>query len=40
MPAKTGIQEDGALACDNATWIPGLALLARNDDLLAFVILA
>jgi hypothetical protein len=31
MPAKAGIQENSALASGNASWIPGLALLARND---------
>ncbi len=31
MPAKAGIQKHKALACSSAFWIPGLALLARND---------
>ncbi len=39
MPAKlvpdsdpgAGIQEDSALASGYSSWIPGLALLARND---------
>ena len=31
MPAKAGIQEHTAQACDYTAWIPGLALLARND---------
>ncbi len=31
MPAKAGIQGDSALAFGYASWIPGLALLARND---------
>ncbi len=31
MPAKAGIQEHTALASGSASWIPGLALLARND---------
>jgi hypothetical protein len=31
MPAKAGIQEGSALASGYTSWIPGLALLARND---------
>jgi len=31
MPAKAGIQGELALACGYAAWIPGLALLGRND---------
>jgi hypothetical protein len=31
MPAQAGIQEHMALAAGEASWIPGLALLARND---------
>ena len=31
MPAKAGIQGDSALASGYTSWIPGLALLARND---------
>ncbi len=31
MSAKAGIQERYALACGKASWMPGLALLARND---------
>jgi hypothetical protein len=31
MPAQAGIQENSALVCGYASWIPGLALLARND---------
>ncbi len=31
MPAQTGIQELEALTGDFASWIPGLAALARND---------
>ena len=31
MPAKAGIQEHTARACDYTAWIPGLAVLARND---------
>jgi len=31
MPAQAGIQEHTAPASDYASWIPGLALLARND---------
>jgi len=31
MPAKAGIQGGSALASASASWIPGLALLARND---------
>ncbi len=31
MPAQAGIQEDPALARGYGSWIPGLALLARND---------
>ncbi|MBM4258053.1 MAG: hypothetical protein FJ147_19440 [Deltaproteobacteria bacterium] len=31
MPAKAGIQEHAALVCGLASWIPGLATLARND---------
>jgi hypothetical protein len=33
MPAQAGIQEKYALASYDASWIPGLALLARNDGL-------
>ncbi len=33
MPAQAGIQERTALACDETSWIPGLALLARNDGV-------
>ncbi len=38
MPAYAGIQEHMALASGDASWIPGLALLARNDGLGVFVI--
>ena len=31
MPAKAGIQENEVFAYGYAAWIPGLALLARND---------
>jgi hypothetical protein len=31
IPAKAGIQGGSALASGSASWIPGLALLARND---------
>ena len=31
MPAQAGIQEYAARAFGLASWIPGLALLARND---------
>ncbi len=31
MPARAGVQEDPVLASNSASWIPGLALLARND---------
>jgi len=31
MPAKAGIQEYEAFAWGYASWIPGLAVLARND---------
>ena len=31
MPAQAGIQGDSALASGYTAWIPGLALLARND---------
>jgi hypothetical protein len=31
IPAKAGIQRDSAPASTSASWIPGLALLARND---------
>ncbi len=31
MPAKAGIQEESALVSGYTSWIPGLALLARND---------
>jgi hypothetical protein len=31
MPAQAGIQEYPARASTFASWIPGLALLARND---------
>jgi len=31
MPAQAGIQGHIALAAGEASWIPGLALLARND---------
>jgi hypothetical protein len=31
MPAKAGIQGDLAFVSGYASWIPGLALLARND---------
>ena len=31
MPAKAGIQGDSARASGYTSWIPGLALLARND---------
>jgi hypothetical protein len=31
MPAEAGIQGHLALAARDAPWIPGLALLARND---------
>jgi hypothetical protein len=33
MPAKAGIQGKYALLRGYASWIPGLALLARNDEL-------
>jgi len=31
MPAQAGIQVHSARAMGEAAWIPGLALLARND---------
>jgi len=31
MPAQAGSQGDSALASGYTAWIPGLALLARND---------
>lgn len=31
MPAQAGIQGDSALASGYVSWIPGLALPARND---------
>ncbi len=31
MPAQAGIQEHTTWASGEASWIPGLALLARND---------
>jgi len=31
MPVHAGIQEHTAPASGSASWIPGLALLARND---------
>ena len=31
MPAKAGIQKESALVFCSASWIPGLAWLARND---------
>ncbi len=31
MPAKAGIQEDSVVASGYDSWIPGLAVLARND---------
>ena len=31
MPARAGNEEDRALASRYTSWIPGLALLARND---------
>jgi hypothetical protein len=31
MPAQAGIQEHLARAAHDPSWIPGLALLARND---------
>jgi hypothetical protein len=31
MPAQAGILGHMALAAGEASWIPGLALLARND---------
>jgi hypothetical protein len=31
MPAQAGIQDLQAEADGDAAWIPGLALLARND---------
>ncbi len=31
MPAQAGIQEDAVLTSSYASWIPGLAVLARND---------
>jgi hypothetical protein len=31
MPAQAGIQGDSARASGYTAWIPGLALLARND---------
>jgi len=31
MPAHTGIQAHTAPASGAASWIPGLAVLARND---------
>jgi hypothetical protein len=36
MPAKAGIQGDSALASGYTSWIPGLALLARNDVLAVY----
>ena len=32
MPANAGIQELHAEASSDASWIPGLAVLARNDN--------
>ncbi len=32
MPAQADIQEDAARASGYASWIPGLAVLARNDE--------
>ena len=37
MPAQAGIQGDSALASGFTAWIPGRALLARNDGLVVFV---
>jgi hypothetical protein len=31
IPAEAGIQAEEALASGDASWIPGLASLARND---------
>ncbi len=36
MPAKAGIQGDSALAFGYTSWIPGLALLARNDVAIGY----
>ena len=36
--AQTGIQESEWEAATGGAWIPGLALLARNDGLFVFVI--
>jgi hypothetical protein len=33
IPAQAGIQEESAAAYRYPAWIPGLALLARNDGV-------
>jgi len=38
MPAHAGIQAHTAQASGAASWIPGLALLARNDVSLPLTI--
>jgi hypothetical protein len=32
MPAQAGIRDKSAGSSRDASWIPGLALLARNDE--------
>src|SRR5262249_31733408 len=35
MPAHAGVQEDSVFILSSIPWIPGLALLARNDVAIA-----